>query len=401
MLLLGSVLVTGALVLRSSSTVRESILRGKEMAELEAVVRTHPDDAVAQYYLAKAYYLRGRFVEARTAYEQVVRLEPNSARAHLGLGLCLFESGKLPEGEDEFNRTLRLDQRSTWAEYMLGKICWLQGRITDALPHMQRATQLDPRIDQAWFGLGVCYEQLHRYNDAVFPLTQAILHKETSAQYHTALGEVMVYRGNTDEGRKHYERALQLNPSYGPLCQLLGSFYLHKVPGRHSLDRAHELLLRATRLPAYHREQLYLDLGDLYSQKGDYKKAVEALKESIQSDPRDERAYYALARAFRHIGNSVGADEADRTFRRISDAHTQLQNREARVFQDPKNPDARLALARLYRVLGMTDKATPQYGAYLQLRPDSVTVASEFRSWLEHERQTRIQRQQESEFTLP
>jgi tetratricopeptide (TPR) repeat protein len=394
-------LIGGAFLLRSSQGMRETILRGKELPELEAEARSHPDDALTQYYLAKSYYLHLRFSDARSAYAAAIRLDPDSARAHLGLALSLYESGRLREAQDEFAQTLRLDNRSAWAEYMLGKISWLQGRLTEALPHMQRATQLDPRSDPAWFGLGVCYEQLHRYNDAVEPLRQALAHREASAQYHTALGEVLVYRGYTDEGFQHYQRALQLNPNYGPACQLMGGFYLHKVPGRDSLNRAEGLLLRATHLPAYHPEQLYLDLGELYTQKGQDKKAVEALQESIRKDPRDERAYYAIARAYRHLGNSPAAAAAEQKFKRISDRHNQLQTQEARVFHNPKNADAHLSLARLYRDLGLTEQAAQQYDTYLQLEPNASDVAREFDTWIEQEREARMRNQQDSGISLP
>ena len=61
--------------------------------------------------------------------------------------------------------------------------------------------------------------------------------------------------GDTPGAKEHFLKLLQLNPDYGPACQLMGGFYLHKVPGRDSLDRAEELLLRATHLPAYHPER--------------------------------------------------------------------------------------------------------------------------------------------------
>ncbi len=399
--LLGLALIGGAFSLRSSQGVRETLLRSKDLPELEAEARTHPDDALAQYYLAKSYYLHLRFSDARSAYEAAIRLDPKSARAHLGLALSLYESGMLREAQGALEQTLRLDERSAWAEYMLGKIAWLQGRLTEALPHLQRATRYDPRSDPAWFGLGVCYEQLRRYNDAVEPLRQAVARKETSAQYHTALGEVLIYRGYTDEGRRHYERALQLNPNYGPACQLMGSFYLHKVPGRDSLNRAEALLVRATHLQAYHPEQLYLDLGELYAQQGQYKKAVEALQESLRKDPRDERAYYALVPVYRHLGNVREAESAARQFKRISDMHNQLQTQEARVFHNPNNTVARLILARLYRDLGLAEQAAQQYTVYLQLEPNDAEVANEFNAWIEQERKTWLQKQQESGMRLP
>ncbi len=259
LLLLGVVLVGGAVWLRSSRSMREAILRGKDLPELEAMVRSRPDDALAQYYLAKRYYLSRRFADASAAYEATVHLEPDSARAHLGLGLSLYETGRLKEAQVELEQTLRLEKRSAWAEYMLGKIAWLQGRLLDALPHMQRATKLDPRSDPAWYGLAICYIQLRRHDEAIEPLRNAIARRENSAQYHTALGEILVYRGHSEEGRKEYERALLLNPNYGPASGLMGRFYLEKVPGPAALDRAEEMLLRAIKNNTYHPEMVYLN----------------------------------------------------------------------------------------------------------------------------------------------
>src|SRR5438094_10583940 len=87
LLLVGLRLVGASWWLRSSRWLHDSVLRGKDLPELEALVRQQPEDALAQYYLAKSYYLNRRFSEARAAYDEAVRLDRNSARAHLGLGL--------------------------------------------------------------------------------------------------------------------------------------------------------------------------------------------------------------------------------------------------------------------------------------------------------------------------
>src|SRR5947207_7621675 len=94
LLLVGFLLVGAAWWLRSSPWLHDSFLRNKSLPELEALVRQQPEDALAQYYLAKGYYLNRRFSEARAAYEEAVRLDRNSARAHLGLGLALCELGE-------------------------------------------------------------------------------------------------------------------------------------------------------------------------------------------------------------------------------------------------------------------------------------------------------------------
>jgi len=379
---MGLLLVGAAWWLRSSRWMREAVLRGQEIPELEAAVRERPDDALAQYYLAKRYYTNRRFSDARDAYEKAIHLEPDSARAHLGLALSLFELGDLERARGVFEEALKRDNRLAWAEYMIGKIAWLQGRTAAALPHVKRATELDPRSDQAWYGLAVCYIQLNRFEEGAAALRQAIRRNEASARYHTALGEVLVYRGETDEGRKHYERAYQLNPNYGPICALMGNFYLKKESGPDALDRAEELLLKATELYTYHPESIYFDLGQLYVRKGRYKKAVDALLTSIRLDPRDERAYYALANAYRRLGDRKAAAAAEKRFQQISNLHVQQQTLEARVFHDPNSVTARLNLARLYRDLGLLKEAREQYEAGLRLQPDSEALKREYEQFL-------------------
>jgi tetratricopeptide (TPR) repeat protein len=197
LILIGLALVGAAWWLRSSPYLREPILRGKDLPELEALVQSAPGDALARYHLAKRYYLERRFDEAVTAYEAAVRLEPKAARAYLGLALARYEQGQTEAARRAFQQALERDPRSAWAEYMLGKIAWQKGDLEQALPHVRRATELDPRSDQAWYGLGVCYTHLRRPNEAVAALRQAVAAARTSAKYHTALGELLVQGGHT------------------------------------------------------------------------------------------------------------------------------------------------------------------------------------------------------------
>jgi tetratricopeptide (TPR) repeat protein len=382
LLFLGVLLVGVAWTVRSSPWAQENALRGKGTPELEAIVQQQPENAFARYYLGKNYYLERRFTEARDNYAEAARLNPQWARAQLGLGLSRYELGEVAEARDAFKQTLKLDERSAWAEYMLGKIAWSRGDANAALAHVRRATELDPRSDQAWYGLGVCYVEQRRYNDAIEAFRKAVARHDTSAQNHTALGELLVYRGKTDEGHAHYERALQLNPNYGPTCALLGEFLLENVPGPDSLSRAEELLQRATKLKAPRPAEVYSNLGQLYVQKTEYTKAVEALQESVRINPLDERALYALSNAYRRMGNTKMASITEARFKKMSKQHVLLQSLEARVFHNPNDPVSRLRLARLCRDMGLAEQAAHHYEEYVRQRPQAVEVAREFEEFI-------------------
>jgi tetratricopeptide (TPR) repeat protein len=399
LLLVGLVLIAVAWGVRSSRWMRETILRGKDLPELEAMERSQPDDSLTQYYLAKQYYVQHRFAEAVGAYEAAVRLDPNWARARLGLALSYYEQGQRDRDQAEFEHELRLYDKLAWAEYMLGKIAWYRNSMQEALPHLQRAVALDPRSDQAWYGLAACYIQLNRRNEALDAMRQAVARSEANAQYHTTLGELLVYLGKTEEGRQHYARALQLQPDYGPANALMGSLYLYKTPGMDSLDKAEQYLLRAAKLPSYHPQDIYLDLGQLYSQQAKFKKAVPALQEAIRLDPRDERPYYLLAQAYRRLGDTKRAAATDKRFQYISKRHVEQVGLEARLTHDPGDTVTRLRLARVYRDLGLTPQAIQQYLVYRRQRPGDVQAARELGQLVQQAKQTPNRLNQD--FALP
>jgi Flp pilus assembly protein TadD len=382
LLAVGLLLIGGAWWLRSSAWVREVIVRGKDLAELQALVSRQPDDPIAQYYLGRRYVAARRFSEATEAYEAATRLDPGSARAHLGLGLSLFELGKLQQAHDELAVAVHLDDRQAPAEYTLGKIAWMQGNLTQAVPHLQRATQLDSHSAPAWYGLAVCFVQQERRDLALDPLKHAIACDETNAQYHTTLGELLVFLGRTDEGRQQYERALQLAPDYGPAVALMGDLCLHHQTGTAALMRARDLLQRATHLKTLRPQDVYLDLGETYFRTGDYSRAVPALREAIRLAPHDRQPYYQLAQVERKLGDRQATADAEARFQALTRQHTQQEALEVRVRQTPGDAQARLQLARLYADLGQEGPAAGQYRAYLQMRPDDRAASAEFAQWI-------------------
>src|SRR5438874_9166375 len=94
LVLVGLALVSGAYWARNSRWTRDSLYRGKDLPELEQLVRARPSDSIAQYYLGKSLYIARRFPEAEAAYSESVRLDPDYARAHLGLALTLYDIGE-------------------------------------------------------------------------------------------------------------------------------------------------------------------------------------------------------------------------------------------------------------------------------------------------------------------
>src|SRR5205085_3725993 len=128
-----------------------------------------------------------------------------------------------------------------------------------------------------------------------------------------------------------------------------------------ALNRAEELLKQATKGPVDRPGQVYFNLGQLYTQGGRFADAIQALHESLRIEPADERAFYALANAYRRMGHVKAATATEARFQKMSQQHVLLQSLEARISHEPKDLATRLRLARLCRDMGLTDEAIHHY----------------------------------------
>jgi tetratricopeptide (TPR) repeat protein len=383
LLIVGILLVGAAWWLRSSSWVREATLRHKSLPELEETVRQHPDDAIAQYYLARQYYLGRRFAEAGTAYEAAAHLAPDEARTYLGWGLALVELGRLPEAKVELTRALKLDSHLAGAEYTLGRIAWLEGDRQGAQDHLQRAATLEPRNAALWYDLARCQVMNGLKDMALTSVGKAVALNPGDAHYHTLMAQMLVFENNTPEGRKQCEQALQIDPNYGPACALMGHLSLYESGD--ALSRAQQLLQRATTLQTDHPHDVYMDLGQVDFRLGQYPQALAALQEALRMDSRDERPYYTLAQVERKLGHEDAAQAAEARFQHISKLHVDAMNMETRLREVPGNTATHLKLARMYAELGMPTEAKRHYQVCLQLQPGSTEIAHEFERFVQQQ----------------
>jgi tetratricopeptide (TPR) repeat protein len=382
LLLLGLILIGGAWAVRSSPWMHETLLRSKDLSALEVFVQQHPDDALARYYLGKRYFQNGRFAEASAAYSEAARLDPNSAQNRIELGYALFEQRQLKQANAEFLEAKRLDGRLAAAEYMLGKVAWSSGDMLGAAGHLKHATDMDPRFDEAWYGLALCLIQTRQSEEALRDVQKAIAINGNRAQYFSTLGDLeLKLSDNTAEARQQFERALQLDPNYGQACALMGDLLVHHYDHdeQAALARAETLLLKATQLPTFRPQDVYRDLGQVYILRGQYQQAISPLQASIRLEPNDERAYFALVKAYHKLGNTGAAEATQKRFRFISDSSIQMYALQTHLSLQPKDAAAHLKLARIYLDFKMVSQAALQYRDYLSLRPDAHDLALEQR----------------------
>jgi TonB family protein len=88
---------------------------------LDAVVKKHPNDSEAWYYLGLAYYGEGYIGNARPAFEELIKLRPNSADAHAKLAFALVLGNEPQRAMVVAQRALELGDQSAEAHYAIAE----------------------------------------------------------------------------------------------------------------------------------------------------------------------------------------------------------------------------------------------------------------------------------------
>ncbi len=212
-----------------------------------------PDDAEAYVHLGDALgTIPGRAAEAIASYERALRLDPAQIGAQVNLANLLATlPGRRTEALPHYAAALQLQPRVAQIHYNLANtLAMLPGRMPDAVAEYQEALALQPDFADACVNLAnalatmpdrlpealAWYEQALRINPASAPVhyllaerlstvpgreADVIAHLEAAVRLdpsfveaHNSLAIAYAQHGRPDEARRHWRRALELNPGF-------------------------------------------------------------------------------------------------------------------------------------------------------------------------------------------
>ena len=177
-------------VLAESQVLREAAMPREAFDVLDRALQRAPDDTDLLYDHAMAAERIDRLDIAEAGFRRVIALRPDSAHAHNALGYTLAD------------RNLRLDEAQALIE---------------------RALQLAPEDPHIIDSMGWVLYRKGQYEQAVAWLERA-LKTRPEAEIAAHLGEVLWRMGRTDEARKAWSLARELDPENTTLKETLGRF---------------------------------------------------------------------------------------------------------------------------------------------------------------------------------
>ncbi len=180
---------------------------------LLAAAKLAPERPITWYLLGRTQYNLNHWTDAEKSFLTCLRLDPHHERAEYNLGL-VYEMLQRPESAVTAYRTaISWQETSTEKDpqpYLdLGTLLRKQGKAAEALPLLTiaAASSKNPLAHQE---LGLTYEQLGRYDEAIGEMKLAVSYSPNVEAPHFFLGRLYRRTGHKDEAAHEFTEAARL-----------------------------------------------------------------------------------------------------------------------------------------------------------------------------------------------
>jgi Tfp pilus assembly protein PilF len=296
-------------------------------AELNAAVTLDPSNVDALVALSRAHIKRKDIKSAGLALESAVARGVDSARIYAALA-DVYEAG---------------------------------GYVENAIPAMRLAIARDPRNESYRLRYGLLLNDTKAPAAAIIRLREALKEFPNSSPLWLALGIAQMGDGKSDDARKSFERALELDTRSAPALAYLGSTYGERgqyteaavfyeraiaaapnvaVPYYLAADallkqpeidapRVERYLARAVELePDF--ASAHMALAKLYVRGERWTEAAVAFERVTRLDPESSEAHYQLGRVYVRLKRAAEAQRELERFKQLSEAQKEKRETDRR-----------------------------------------------------------------------
>ncbi|RKU25177.1 hypothetical protein C6497_16650 [Candidatus Poribacteria bacterium] len=162
---------------------------------------------------------------------------------------------------------------------------------------------------QAYYGLGLSYAGLEKYDDAIAAYQKALQYDPDYAHIHAAIGAALSQLHRYNEALKAYKTASDILPEDAMILHQIGNIY-GKLGNTSIALKYHEKAV--SYLPTF--AEAYYQLGLLYAQDNRYNESINAYERAYLEDPELIQSLYNLSQVHLRNGNRDAAREKMRLF---------------------------------------------------------------------------------------
>jgi len=272
----------------------EKAMRERDYKRAETILvkeaEGDPKSLRAAKLLTKAggiFFLDGQYLNAAIAYKKADTIAPLDERSRFTMAMSYVKLNRRDWAKPELEKLSSLDPKNALYLYWLARLDYDAQQYNSAIVKLRKVIELDPQMMRAYDNLGLCYDYLGKYDEAI----------------------------------ASYNRAVELNreqsqPSPWPHVNLAISLMaVNKLTDAE--DHLRKAIAYDARLP-----QAHYQLGQALEKQGKYDEAIESLKRAAALDPTYPEPHYTLSRIYQRQGKGEEAKKSVERFQQLKKTKT-------------------------------------------------------------------------------
>ena len=225
--------------------------------------------------LGSVRFVQRQYLASAIAFKKAEALAPLDERSRFTLAMSYVVLGRRDWARPELQKLSQSAPRNAVYRYWSARLDYDDGQYAAAVSGLLEAIALDRRMVKAHDNLGLSYEALGRYDEAMQSYQEAVrLNREVTPRSPWPpmnLGILLARLDRTDEAEPLFRESVRLDPRFA---------------------------------------QGHYHLGTALEKRGRAEEAVKELEEAARLDASYAEPHYALARLYRRSGNTEKADRA-------------------------------------------------------------------------------------------
>ena len=311
------------------------------ISAFEASIRVQDPNWEAHYNLGIALVRQGDQARAKRELRTAIQQKPDSLSSRFALAAVLQDQNP-PEAEEQLRIILKQDPKFAPATLKLSQILIKSGRAQQAIGSLEDGLNQSPAAEDVaslQANLGMAYAANGQFEKGLQTLNNLIAAQPNFADAHLQLGVLFARRqhtGDQEQAAREFREALRLDPGSDVARLALGQTLLAWQNFADGLP----VLLEYTSHQTKDAQGFYA-LGVAYKGTNQPQQAIQALKRSVDLNPREPAVRLALGKLLAETGQIDAA----------------IRHMQAAERFDPGNPEIHTQLVLLLEKAGRKEQA--------------------------------------------
>lgn len=254
-----------------------------------------------EFLLAKEAAEEGRYDEAISRLDRIIEKDPKDPILLFERAMMFIDSGRFEKAEAELRQVVKLNPDLYDAQRVLGRLLldragMDRSRAEEALEHLQAAFKLNPDDLSTGNAVSHILMTMNKNVEAERVLATLLERAPDQRAFNYSYAQILTRLGRGDESVKYLERAVALDPTYGPAIQQLLDVYQTSGQWAKAAAVLEPLIAEDSLNVELQRRQ-----ATYYLRAGNAQKARDAFQALVKADPKDKQSLLYLGQTMNDL----------------------------------------------------------------------------------------------------